>query len=382
MRAGPGPMDPVLAARAARHGLGLSEEDARRLPERLPLVLALRPQPPEVSLRLKARLAAAGFGLEARPTTVDFAACPTHPKLAASEPCPKCKEQRACAACLYLIDVAQCAKCRKSSGVWRRFRHFRIAVLLAVLGFVALGAIHRQRQLRSWITPISVLVFPIAATEDETISSYLETLEESDLAPVEAFFAREAERLDAPTRNPLRLRLGPRLEARPPRMPESGSPLEALLFSLKLRWYAWRAPAGFELEPTDLQVFWVLHAANSDTMLDHSVGLEGLQVAVVHGFAADDMLGANHVVIAHELLHLVGATDKYEPTTGTPTYPGGYAEPSLEPLYPQTYAELMGGRIPLAAEASKMPKDLSECRIAEETAREILWVESSEVEPR
>lgn len=85
------------------------------------------------------------------------------------------------------------------------------------------------------------------------------------------------------------------------------------------------------------------------------------------------MMGANHVVIAHELLHLVGATDKYDLATGTPVYPEGYAEPPLAPLYPQSTAELMGGRIPLSPEASKMPKDLSECLLGPATAAEIGW---------
>ena len=35
------------------------------------------------------------------------------------------------------------------------------------------------------------------------------------------------------------------------------------------------------------------------------------------------MTGPNNVVIAHELLHTVGATDKYDPVTDAPRIPDG-----------------------------------------------------------
>jgi len=40
------------------------------------------------------------------------------------------------------------------------------------------------------------------------------------------------------------------------------------------------------------------------------------------------------VVIAHELLHTVGATDKYDPATNESSLPEGYAEPDKIPLFP------------------------------------------------
>ena len=80
------------------------------------------------------------------------------------------------------------------------------------------------------------------------------------------------------------------------------------------------------------------------------------------------------MIIAHELLHTVGASDKYD-TSGEPIYPDGYAEPDLQPLYPQTHAELMGGRIPLSEYNSQMPNYLATVVVGESTAREINWIE-------
>ena len=60
------------------------------------------------------------------------------------------------------------------------------------------------------------------------------------------------------------------------------------------------------------------------------------------------MRGSDDMVIAHELLHTLGATDKYDLRTNQPAHPDGFAEPDREPLYPQSFAELMGGRIPVS----------------------------------
>jgi len=63
-------------------------------------------------------------------------------------------------------------------------------------------------------------------------------------------------------------------------------------------------------------------------------------------------------VITHELLHTFGATDKYDLSTGLPLYPEGFAEPQLIPRYPQQLAEIMAGRMPLAATEARLPTAL------------------------
>lgn len=80
------------------------------------------------------------------------------------------------------------------------------------------------------------------------------------------------------------------------------------------------------------------------------------------------------VVLSHELLHTLKATDKYDPRTTLPIYPEGYAEPDRMPRYPQEFAELMGGRVPLAQDRAEIPASLRNVLIGERTAREIRWV--------
>ena len=50
---------------------------------------------------------------------------------------------------------------------------------------------------------------------------------------------------------------------------------------------------------------------------------------------------------------------------------GFFAEPDRAPLYPQLYAEIMGGRIPLGVNQSAMPTSLAQCRLGRLTAEEI-----------
>jgi hypothetical protein len=98
-------------------------------------------------------------------------------------------------------------------------------------------------------------------------------------------------------------------------------------------------------------------------------------VSIVNGYADRRYRGTNNVVIAHEFLHTLGATDKYSPASGQPIGPDGLAEPQLEPLYPQRYAEIMGGRIAVAEDDSIIPTSLDYAVIGPLTAREINMID-------
>lgn len=80
------------------------------------------------------------------------------------------------------------------------------------------------------------------------------------------------------------------------------------------------------------------------------------------------------MVVAHELLHTVNATDKYDLVTNLPLHPEGYANPYLQPLYPQRYTELMAGRIPKSGGEAETPASLSWTLDGDKTAREMGWI--------
>jgi hypothetical protein len=104
-----------------------------------------------------------------------------------------------------------------------------------------------------------------------------------------------------------------------------------------------------------------------------SHGLQKGLMGVVHVFADPAMGGSNNVVIAHELLHTVGATDKYDLATGLPLYPDGFADPERDPRYPQEQTEIMAGRRPVSAQDAEIPRSLRQVIVGPATAREIKW---------
>jgi hypothetical protein len=86
-----------------------------------------------------------------------------------------------------------------------------------------------------------------------------------------------------------------------------------------------------------------------------------------------EMTGSNNIVIAHELLHTLGATDKYQPGTGAPEFPAGYGDPDQNPLYPQQNAEVMAVQRALTANQFEMPISLRNVVVGPITANEIRW---------
>ena len=120
-------------------------------------------------------------------------------------------------------------------------------------------------------------------------------------------------------------------------------------------------------------VFAVFHEPSAYLALDRSTALRKGLIAVANVFADADARGANQMVLAHELLHTLGATDKYSAGTNLPRFPEGYAAPTAEPLLPQKKAELMAGRIPISSTSAEIPASLREVVVGPATAIEIGW---------
>ena len=138
-----------------------------------------------------------------------------------------------------------------------------------------------------------------------------------------------------------------------------------------MRWWAWRMGHGDGLITADVQMFLLLQGLDGNTEVGISVGMRKGRYGIVKAFAREALAETNLVVFTHELLHVLGATDKYVLSTGEPIYPQGFADPHQQPLFPQFRAEIMGGRIPLNAYSSTMPDSLEQCKIGHVTAEEI-----------
>jgi hypothetical protein len=101
------------------------------------------------------------------------------------------------------------------------------------------------------------------------------------------------------------------------------------------------------------------------------VGARYGDVALVRGSVGGD-LSLPLQVIGHELLHTVGASDKYD-DGGHALEPEGLVEPERAPRYPQLQAEWMAGEVPVSLGAGKPPSSLDDLGVGPVTAQEIGW---------
>jgi len=170
---------------------------------------------------------------------------------------------------------------------------------------------------------------------------------------------------------PVRVELGSEVEEQPPELGAEPGAMSVMLWSLKMRWWAGNVTDAQDRIDPDVQIFVRYHKPQSAIVLENSVGLQKGMVGIVNGYASRRHRGTNNFIIAHEFLHTLGATDKYSKMDGHPVGPDGLAEPDRDPLYPQRYAEIMGGRIALAKDDSMIPQSLKYAVVGALTASEI-----------
>ena len=144
-----------------------------------------------------------------------------------------------------------------------------------------------------------------------------------------------------------------------------------MLWSLKMRWWVDDVTDGQDKIEPDVSMFVRYHQAREVTVLENSIGVQKGMYGIVNAYTGRRHEGSNNVIIAHEFLHTLGATDKYEPGSGIPIPPDGFADPDQKPLYPQKRAEIMGGRVPLSELDAVIPKNLNSVIIGPMTASEI-----------
>jgi hypothetical protein len=220
------------------------------------------------------------------------------------------------------------------------------------------------------------VIFPINADGLPETARYIQGLTEEDFAPIDRFMAREGKKYRLLVKQPTQTRLGPQVEVQPPEPPGPGSSaLERIFWSLKLRYWAWQNTPDDESNRNRVRIFVLYYQGEYGEALAHSLGLQKGLLGVVHAYALERQTPQNNLVITHELLHTVGAGDKYD-ADNQPRYPDGYANPLRDPLHPQQHAEIMSGRIPLSRTESAMAKSLASCVVGRSTAWEINWLGS------
>ncbi len=254
------------------------------------------------------------------------------------------------------------------------FKKIRIAILLFILFLVGANAYLTHERTTDWDQSLSVVIYPINADGSSFTQDYIARLSRDDFKPIARFMQNQGDRYNLALIDPVILDMAPQVSTLPPEPPFGANFVAIMWWSLKLRYWAWKHDTyGGPL--TNIQVFILYHDPNIYSHLDHSLGLKEGHICMVKAFASRHQTARNNVIIAHEMLHTLGATDKYNLQTLQPIYPDGYANPEQTPLLPQNLAEIMGRAIPLSATESKTPDSLAYTLIGPQTAREINWLQ-------
>ena len=255
--------------------------------------------------------------------------------------------------------------------MWRKVR---IAFLLLILAIAAWSNWYDRLSTTDWDETLYIGVFPVDEAENPVARDYIGKLTASRLADIEEFLNQEAHDFGIGIARPVSVELYPPVAERPPDRADDANILQNMWWSLKLRMYARRASRASGRPPPQVRIFVLYHDPSFSNAVAHSVGMQKGLVGVVHAFADAQMTRTNNVVIAHEILHTLGASDKYDLATLAPLYPIGYAEPDRTPRYPQPFAEIMAGRYAVDAHTFEMPESLDQVVVGDATALEIRWI--------
>ncbi len=150
----------------------------------------------------------------------------------------------------------------------------------------------------------------------------------------------------------------------------------------KLAQLAWQYPRyfhgkarSFGVDPDRYAVrVYILYGAEGGDLESESLGSRKGRVAVAKLSADETNPGYALLTIAHEIGHILGAKDRYEPDTYVAQYPDGFVEPHAVPLYPQRFADVMAGDIPISVENEAEVQSLLEVRVGYRTAAEMRWI--------
>lgn len=262
--------------------------------------------------------------------------------------------------------------------MWKSLRVFILLIILATV----IQQMFLDKADLDWKDNFYVVVYPINADADNAesatvVNTYINSLARGDFEPLAVYFAEEAARYNLGLRRPVEVLLGNVVHKVPAAPPKNSSLLSVVIWSLKFRLFAWQNSPKVSVKP-DIKLYLLYHHPKTNLVLSHSTALNKGRIGRVNLFGDAKYSKQNLVILAHELLHTLTATDKSDLSTTLPVFPEGFAEPDKQPLYPQEFAELMGGRVPINESHAEIPSSLAQTIIGHKTAREIGWLKSAQ----
>lgn len=261
--------------------------------------------------------------------------------------------------------------------VWsgKVFRNIRISILLVIFSYLCISAYSDLNP--KWDKPVNIVMHPVNIQNDPNVSKYIQSLSQKNFDEISEFISKNASNY---ANHPVVVNyiLGEEVHEAPPLANESiaDSPLKTMWWSLKFKFYALinRTKMDGVADSRMYLNYYYNNTSKPTQSLERSTALQRGRIAYVNLWANGDDNGLNNTIIAHESMHTFGAEDYYNPSSGIPIYPTGFADPDKAPLYPQTRAELMAPYILLNEEMFILPKDFSEIIIRETTAKDVGWL--------
>lgn len=257
------------------------------------------------------------------------------------------------------------------------FFRVRVTILLTILLLVILWAwrdVRSRRERNTWERPLSVAI--VLLLRGPVTSDAVEAFR-ARIPALETRLADEWRRYRPAATHPFVFTFFGPVEAGEslPEMTGSG-----LLASAKESWALWRwtsrvdREAGVDTSGYDSRVYVVARPpVNAEHEMVEGESEEGGRVGTVEVELDPSMADFALFVTTHELLHTLGASDKYD-LTGKTLIPSGLAEPDRVPLFPQRLAEVMARNLPVGPSAERPPASLDELGVGPVTASEIGWL--------
>ncbi|MEO8903646.1 MAG: hypothetical protein ABI488_15295 [Polyangiaceae bacterium] len=255
----------------------------------------------------------------------------------------------------------------------------RLTAWVGLLGITVLWAlydIHSRRARTEWARPVQVAVAlvefgKVDPRAVEALRARFPTLEERLASEYHRYGGRLARPVQFTVFGPVTV------DRAPPPDPDAGLSSLARHAYEQWRWtHAVDEGANLPARSFDSRIY-VLARAPQDANRNWVEGSSefGGRVGLARVDLDTTVVDLALFVVSHELLHTLGASDKYD-AAGRALIPDGLVEPRRVPLYPQRYAEVMTRNLVLAPGLERPPESVSELGVGVETAREIGWTSS------
>ena len=169
---------------------------------------------------------------------------------------------------------------------------------------------------------------------------------------------------------------GPATVTRPPPYPNDDNWFDLIAYTFKQWRYTRSVDHALEIDAGafDSRVYVVARPSfNPRAQAVEGYSQQGGRMGFVQVELNQAMVDMVLAVTAHELLHTLGASDKYD-ARGFSVVPEGLAEPHRHPRYPQRFVEVMARNRPLGPGREVPIESLDELRVGPATAREIGWL--------